>query len=260
MKFEQLSTIENKIIPKNFQGEQGDVVFRGEGKFKANQELYAYSAKNFANIIKEKLLLRDEPYILADLGGHKGELLGNIISQLPDYKFETIGIDLNEDALRENLIANKKVVASLDKLPFADKSIDVAIARYVLSWNNIDGQRNILNEIARVVKNFGIVEHGGAPRESAELWRNGFNQLFNGEQIPSLKRDIHFFSSGNELENLMIESGISFECVSDKKIDNVSDVFIEKWKLNEDDASKAKEILNDKDYIIQTRWVIYPKE
>ncbi len=251
---------QEKLLPKNDQGEQGGVVFRGEGRFKASQELYAQSAENFANLIKEKLPVRDEPYLLADLGGHKGELLGNILEKLPEYDFKTIAIDLNEDALAQNVGAGEKIVASLDKLPLADKSIDVAVARYVLVWNEYEWQKAILNEIARVVKKFGIIEHAGAPSDDTEAWRQNLNNLFNGGQVPALKRDMHFFSSRDEVEKLMRGSGIRFECISEKKVNGVSDVFIEKWKLGSNDAGKTKEILGDKDYIVQTRWVIYPRE
>ena len=35
-------------------------------------------------------------------------------------------------------------------------------------------------------------------------------------------------------------------------------VFIEKWVLDPEESQKTRDILGDKDYIIQTRWVIYP--
>ncbi len=261
MEFLQKSLHQEKAKTKNYQGEHGDVVFRGEGRFLANKELYAESAENFANVIKEKLPVREEPYVLADLGGHKGELLGNILEKLPEYDFKTIAVDLNEDALAQNVTAVEKVVASLDKLPLSDKSVDVVMARYVLPWNSQEVQKNILKEIIRVAKQFAIIEHAGAPSDDAEAWRQNLNKLFNNEKVTELNgRHTQFFSSRGEIEDWMTEAGVHFERITERKVDNLSDVFIEKWGMGSAKINAVKNILGDKDYIMQTRWVIYPQK
>ncbi len=90
-------------------------------------------------------------------GVFKGELLGNILDKLPDYKFHTIAVDINGEALKENLSAQEKIISTLDKIPLKDKSIDVVFCRYVLAWNNPKKQQEILKEITRIVSGFAII-------------------------------------------------------------------------------------------------------
>ncbi len=243
---------------KNWQGEEGGRVFRGESASNTVKELYVQSAENFAEIIKGKIPAREEPYLLADLGGHKGELLENLLAILPEYHFDTVTVDVNEDALAENTATQMKIIGSLDHLPLGNASVDLAMARYVLPWNDEMGQRKILKEISRVVKSFAIVEHAGADNEEPAVWREHIEDLFDGEEVSKLKRGTNLFSSRKEVEQWMQEDGIKFERVAEKRVEKVSNVFIEKWVLDPEESQKTRDILGDKDYIIQTRWVIYP--
>lgn len=237
-------------------GEKASDIFRGESNSLAVKELYGESAGYFADIIKNKLLNKDKTYKLADLGSFSGELLGNILDKLPDYKFRTIAVDINEEALKENLSAQEKIISTLDKIPLEDTSIDIILCRYGLAWNSPKEQQEILKEIARIVKGFAVIQHAGADNDNADEWREKIDDLLDGKEIPKLKRIRHYFSSRNEIEKWMQENKINFERLMERKIENVSDVFIERYNLNDGESLKAKEILGDKNYIIQTTWLI----
>jgi len=243
------------------QGESTSEVFAGKYVFEATKELYAQSAPYISSII-EKLLPPMEPetlkYELTDLGSFKGELLSNIISRLPQYHFHTTAVDINEIALRENN-ADQKIVAELNKLPIKNLSQDVVTARYVLVWNTLTDQQRILSEIARITKGVAIIQHAGADSKNSDEWRYNLNKLLTGIDIPKLKREGHFFSSRQEVEEILNGLAIRYEKIKEKRIDNFSDVFIERYSLNENEKETMKRILDRKDYIFQTTWLIFPK-
>jgi hypothetical protein len=58
----------------------------------------------------------------------------------------------------------------------------------------------------------------------------------------------------------MTEENINFERIAERKVNEVSNVFIERWALNEVDSEKTNKILADKNYIIQTTWLITPNK
>lgn len=68
---------------------------------------------------------------------------------------------------------------------------------------------------------------------------------------------VTFFSSGEDVERWMINNGINFERLMERKVEKVSNVFIERIALNESEAQIARDLLGDKDYIIQTTWLIF---
>ncbi len=68
-----------------------------------------------------------------------------------------------------------------------------------------------------------------------------------------------FWSSADEIETLMKGQGIKFEKVALKKISGLSQAYIERYSLNDDQIKLLTEIMADKDYLIQTTWV-YPVE
>jgi len=109
---------------------------------------------------------------------------------------------------------------------------------------------------------FSVIEyiHGEsrADNKNSDEWRLRLDDLLDGEEVPKAKRIGHYFSSREEIEKWMKENNINFERLSERKVDYVSNVFIERLELDEDDATKTKNILDDKDYIIQTTWVILP--
>jgi len=246
----------NKIISLKNQGEKSSVVFRGESNSLTTKQIYEESAEYFADIIKSKLSDKNKTYKLADLGSFKGELLGNILEKLHDYKFNTIAVDINKEALKENSSAQKKIIATLDKITLEDKSVDVAICRYVLQWNNQQKQQEILKEISRITKGFAIIQHAGADNENSDKWRERIDDLLDGEENPKLKRTSYYFSSRSEIENWMQENKINFERLMERRIEDASNIFIERYNLNDEESLKTKEILGDKNYIIQTTWLV----
>lgn len=234
-------------------------VFRGEYASQANREMYAETAEFFANVIKKRLPIREEPYALLDVGSFRGELMDELLKKLAGYKFKTVALDINKDALENNQAANEKVVADAEKMPIADKSIDIAIVRYMLAWNKADKQRKILEEISRVCKEFVLIEHLGADSANTDKWRERMDDLVSGREIPKLKRGEHFFSSSDEIEIWLKEAGIDFKQLRSRRIENAADNYVERYGLNEEEAKKTREILGDKNYFFQTDWIIYLK-
>jgi ubiquinone/menaquinone biosynthesis C-methylase UbiE len=234
--------------------------FNGSNENKAIQETYGETPQFFADEIQKRLQEKDKQYTIADVGAYKGELLGNLLQQLPDYNFETIGIDINNTALAENNSAQEKVVATADSLPFADHSIDTLIARYVLQWNNPDKQQKILAEMARVSKEFALIEHAGADISDPNPWREKTDELFSGVKIPKLKRGEHYYSSRDEVEKWLQDQGITFERLRERRIDNIADIFITRYMLSEEEAEIARQILGDRNYFIQTDWILLPNK
>lgn len=248
----------NKTIAQNM-GDDASRVFSGETQSQVNKEMYGETAEFFANEIKRRLPVREEPYTIADIGAFQGELLEEVMNKLPEYKFTSIATDINEQALQKNSVSEGKVVTRAEKLPFADESIDIAIMRYVLVWNEPEKQKEILAELARTVKEFALVEHGGADIADTEEWRNRIGSLFSGNDVPKLKRGEHFFASRDEIEGWMQERGINFERLRDRIVQNMADIFIERYALDAENAEKTKEVLGDKNYVRQTDWIIYPQ-
>ena len=199
----------NKHTEVQNMGENTSKVFSGEAQTKAAQEAYNETPKVFAEEIKKRLL-PDKEYIIADIGSFKGELLGKLLELVPDYTFKTIAVDLNQDALNKNQL-REKVVANADHLPFENGSIDIEIVRFLFQWNHWEKQKQIIREIARTIREFALVEHGGADNENPDEWREKMDKLFEGIEVPKLKRGEHFFSSRDEIEQMMTDDGIKFE-------------------------------------------------
>jgi ubiquinone/menaquinone biosynthesis C-methylase UbiE len=238
-------------------GEGSAEVFTGNSSVAAIHQTYGNTAQLFAQQINNHLK-NDRPYVLLDAGSSRGELLGGLLAELPDFIFETIAIDINDKILLENKPAKRKIVASLDNIPLADKSVDVTIARYILQWNYFERQKNILKELSRVTKEFVLVEHSGADSQTPDKWRQAYTSLFSGDKVVKMKREEQFYSSRLELESLMEEMGIKFEKLQERKIDNPSDIFITRYRLDSEEAQLTKQILGEYDYFIQTDWIIYP--
>lgn len=250
--------IANNIVDEEnrlFQGEKTSLAFHGEGPSKTIQELYGESAKYFSDIIRTKILDKATEHTLIDFGCHRGELLSDVLNQLKDYHFHTIGVDTDIN-LQENNIVQEKIPANLTNIPLGNGTVECGVMRYVLQWNNLENQKKILQEISRVVDNFVIVQHAGADNTNPVDWRIKFDEMFNGEEVKKLKRNGCFFSSKEEVEKMLEESEINFEVLSTKQIEKVSNVFIEKFALSEQEAETVKRILNDKDYIVQTTWLL----
>jgi len=239
-------------------GERASRVFSGEAKTKATQEAYNKTPEVFSREIKNRLSPNRE-YTIADIGSFRGELLNNLLGLIPDYRFRTIAIDIDEDALNQNLLQEKRI-ANAEKLPFEDNSIDIEIVRFLLQWNNWERQKRIIREIARTVKEFALIDHGGADNRKTDEWRKKHDRLYNGVEVPKLKRKECFFSSRNEIEKTMKDNGIRFERIQEKTINDLSEIYSERFNLNAEESAKAKEILADKNFVIQTDWIIYPKK
>ena len=180
-----------------------------------------------------------------------------VLPLLPDYDFHTIAIDV-EQVLKENKVAKEKIVADLTKkIPIEDDGADIGMMRYVLAWNSPENQQAILKEISRIVKDFTVLQHAGADNSDPSAWREKMDELLGGA-VPKIKRSGHFFSSREEIEKAMVANGINFERLLERRVEKVSNVFIERMKLDESEAKTAQNLLGDKDYIIQTTWLILP--
>lgn len=237
------------------QGAKAPDIFSGKIEVAPVKKIFGESAELFADIIKKRLGANSGTFRLADFGSHYGELLENVCKLLPEYNLQTVGIDL-ESNLRENKAAQEKVSANLAHIPMGDKSVDFGFARYILHWNNPEKQKQILKEIARIVKDFAIIQHVGADSENPAQWRDKVDDLLDGKEISKLERHGHFFTSSQELEKWMTESGIPFERVSEIRVENLSETLCQRFSLDKNEKQTAKTILASNDYIMQTTWII----
>jgi len=254
MKSEELEI--NTSIPVQEQGEKASEMFSGVSLKESVKSLYSESADLFAGILKSRLDANGGPYRLLDMGSFKGDLIGGIKNRLNGIpKLDITGVDINAEALNQNDFVDHKVVSDVARMPFIDGDFDVAVARYVLPWNELKNQKVIIHEIARVINKFGVIQHAGADNLDTEKWQKVFHSIFDGS-IEKLRRQVYYFASANELEEFMEEMGIKFERSQHRRIDSVSDVFIDKYGLNENESKRVIDALGDSNYIYQTTWII----
>lgn len=240
------------------QGSNASESFRGNAESVASREVYGESAKLFSDILRSKLPEGD--YSLVDLGSFKGELLGEVLKNLPNHHFSTIAVDYNMDALKENSVANSKVQAELINIPMQPKSVDVAMMRYALQWNSSENQKLILSEINKIVKKFAIIQHAGSDDSDPQGWRSKGERIFNDPSLPELKRAGMHFSSPAEIEEMMNDLEIKFEKVDEKRIENLSDIYCQKYKLDDKKCERVKELFDAKDFVVRTTWIMYGNE
>ncbi|EKD23513.1 MAG: hypothetical protein ACD_81C00229G0002 [uncultured bacterium] len=250
--------MKNSIEEKYNQGKNATEIFKGESELKALKEVYGETAGLFAGILKEKLE-EDTQYTLADLGAFKGELAQSILKYIPELDLEVIAIDVNPDALEQNKAADKKITANLTELPLKDKSVDIAMMRYALQWNTLEKQEKIIEEVSRIIKKFAIIQHAGSENEDPQGWRGKVQRIFNDEELPELKRVEIFFSSRDELEDRMKKMGVRFERVDEKVIENLADVYCERYTLDAGKCERVRATLGDKNFMLRTTWVVFPK-
>jgi hypothetical protein len=233
------------------QGENSGDVFHGRSKSFAIQAFYKDSVPLFAKLIRKNML--PGRYSVADFGGHKGELLSELIQALPEYDFDSIILDKVSGL--EKGVNFKKIESDIIGNPLPDKSVDIIIMRYVLPWDKYGNQKLILGEVKRVCKNIAIIQHQGAPNDNPKLLQDASIRLLGGS-IPKLKRDYGFFTESNQIEKWMSELGMNFEKVEEKYIETLSEMFIEKFALNNEESCLTKEILKGCDGINITTWII----
>lgn len=236
------------------QGSNASNLFSGTSFSRPAELLYKESSKLFAEILQKYKQVKDKEYIIADLGSHRGNFLKDVVGLLPGYRFKTIAIDVNVDDLEYNS-ADVKIVSDLNDLKLDDKSIDITLARYVLAWNDLNKQKEILAEIKRVTKGIAIVQHQGAKEIDGEILQNASKELFSGI-VPALKRESFHFSTANEIESILDSLDIQFERVQYRDVEALSELLIEKYSLNEDDRQKVINILKDSDYVTQICWIL----
>lgn len=234
-------------------------IFKGNSISDSIKQIYGESAGLFSKLIKSKLIDTEKEYTLLDVGSSKGELLSDILECLPEYKFKITITDTNPDAVTQNCINGKKIVADAESLPFDDKSFDIVLMRYVLQFNLLENQKNIISEISRVVKSFAIIQHGGADSFDPESWREKVNKIFIDNELPQIKRSGMYWSTAEEIENHMDSKNIKYERILSKKIQGLSQPFIERYSLGVEQAAKLRTMLGNKDFLTQTTWVIFSK-
>ena len=238
------------------QGESTSVVFAGKGRSPASRRIYAESAQLFATLIAECLACDERPYVLADIGSYKGELLAEVLGYLPRHRFSTVAVDINADAMRDNP-ADRRIVADAAGTGLSDKVADVAICRYVLQWNMPDKQRQILRELERISKHAVILQHFGSD-VGAHEHRTRIDTVLSGTKVPQLRREDYYMSTAQEIEAWLAEQGLAFQRRSHIKISHVSDSFVDRYNLTGIDARRVKEALGDYDYIVVTTWILSP--
>ncbi len=236
----------------NFQGDKASQMFRGKGQSSAAQLFYAESADLFADAIKKNL--KPGKYSLVDLGGHKGEFLGEVLAKLSEYDFDSLVIDV-VDGVDAGLKA-KKIKGDIRNTGLTDKSVDIVIMRYVLSWNLFEDQKSVLEEISRICRGICVIQHQGANNENPKLLQTASAKIFSGSIIPRLKRDKGFFTESGQVEKWLNELGIDYEKIQERTVETLSETFIEKFALTSEEARNLKETLSGCDYINQSAFVL----
>lgn len=235
----------------NFQGKNAENIFHGQAKSSASQLFYAESAPLFSKIIRENL--KPGRYSVVDLGGHKGEFLSELSKSLPEYDFDSTIVDKIEGL--DPHVNTKKVVANIINSPLPDKSADIVILRYVLPWDSFENQKLILNEASHLCRNLCIIQHQGADSADPAPLQQAALKLFGGNP-PRLKRENGFFTESSQIEKWMDELHMPYRKVQERKVQTLSDTFIEKFELNNQEANVVRGVLKGCDYIMQTTWVL----
>lgn len=238
------------------QGERTSTVFAGRGQSHASRRIYGESADLFADLIAQHLQQSERPYVLADIGSFKGELMSEVLGRLPQFRFRTIAIDINSEAMSENR-ADRKIVADVANTRLEDKSVDVALCRYVLQWNPPDKQRMILRELDRITRHAVILQHFGSDAAAREH-RERIDLVLSGSKVPKLRREDYYISSAEEIEDWLAQQGMAFAQRAHVKLGNLSDSFIDRYNLASAEAQRLKQVLGDYDYIVVTTWILSP--
>jgi len=233
------------------QGKNASPLFKGMSQSREATLFYGESVDLFAQIVKKNFV--PGTYTLADLGGNKGEFLSKVTEKLPEYSFKSYVVDvnlgieigLNAEKIDGNILENK----------FEDKSIDIVFLRYALSWNPFDKQKDVLKEVSRICKGVTIIQHQGYNDVQISEQDKVFSKIFDG-RIPEIARNDYFPTNLSQVEKWMSELGLRFSRVQNRKVENISNLFIEKYRLNEKDAQLIKDILSGCDYLMQTCWVL----
>lgn len=235
-----------------YQGSNASEIFRGNGQSAASKLFYNESAKTFAKIIRDNLEVGN--YTLLDMGGHKGEFLKEMLNEVSEYKFSSTVIDI-VDGIDLNLNATK-IVGDIGNTNFPDKSFDLIIIRYVLAWNRLENQKLILKEISRLCKGICIIQHQGADSDNPSSLQEASAKIFLGEVISRMKRDEGFFTESKTLESWMKELHINYAKISERKIETLSETFIEKFNLSQTESELLIKALDGCDYINQSTFLL----
>jgi len=100
----------------------------------------------FRNYLKNNL---DENKVVLDAGcGEKG-----LISEFKPHIKNIIGVDIDKESLKNNLIINQKILANLSSVPIEDQSIDIITAEFVLE--HLKNPNEVFQEFSRILKSNG---------------------------------------------------------------------------------------------------------
>lgn len=88
--------------------------------------------------------------VVLDAGCGDGGMIAEFKSQLQSI----IGIDINESLLKKNNAVDKKIIGSLESIPLASNSIDLAVSEFVLE--HLQNPLAVFKEISRVLKPDGV--------------------------------------------------------------------------------------------------------
>jgi SAM-dependent methyltransferase len=234
-------------------------VFAGNDPSEVIQIAYGESPAFFAKMIRSVLGSETERMVrILDVGSFNGEMFECVVALLPEYTIERHAVDVNAEAMRQNN-AEHTYIAPAGSIPLPDASIDIVLSRYALQWNTLEDQERMLREMLRVARRAVILEHAGAPLEDTSGWRAATDDLFSGQTVPELKRDVWHYSTRVELEDVMRGLPVHVERVGERRIECLSSIFIQRYALPEMAAARVREVLAGHDCFVQTRWVLRPE-
>lgn len=104
----------------------------------------------------------DEEIKIVDVGGGKGHIMQKIIEDNPDKEIKTAEIDLSDYASRK--VSESKegekmnpVFGEGENMPIKDKSVEMAMAYFTFQELDNSQQREILEEMKRIIKDNGRI-------------------------------------------------------------------------------------------------------
>jgi ubiquinone/menaquinone biosynthesis C-methylase UbiE len=100
----------------------------------------------FHNLFKE-YLTKDKRLLNAGCGTGKENIIYKELLEL------AVGVDMDQDSLKQNNLYNLLINTNLERLPFQDESFDIIISQDVLE--HLENPHTVFKEFARVLKKGG---------------------------------------------------------------------------------------------------------
>ncbi len=212
-------------------------------------EVYERELPVMVRIIDDYIETNELDHVhLCDFGGGNGGVT-EYIKQNSRYKdhIHITCIDANPELLADNHSAHETIQAQLTEYSSPDK-FDVMIMRYVLEFNNVREQLQILRNIQSSLTDTGIfINWRCAVRDTTHQQK--FHTLLSTPDIYEklYRPDSHWDTLSESLE-LFEQAGLS-SVVKDSYSSGIMDVLEVKYSLSRDERTRVAEFLGEYNYL-----------